>query len=365
MPAVYYSIKKNRLKTAYMTGIEPRDDFRVLRLTEEPVRRIYLRSIDGAEEGSTWGRLTMDVDLTENMAIYVYAAAVDINTIYDENGTYKIDDLLCSADMADEMRKTLLEDMGALRFVGKTDLLLYGLKGRYLYLAIDVIGEGTGSISNIKVDARGDNFMDTLPEVYRQRNSFLHKYLSVFSSIYNDLEKDIDDLPELLDPDKASVEVLLEYGRWMGIDLSGNFLSEQAIRRFIKESYELNRMKGTRACLKRIFDIILGEDVIILEQNTIRAYGADVEVDSRLSTNSIYDVNVLIKTPMSDTDRRQLLYLVKQFIPVRTKLHLIQLKDSGSLDSDTYLDMNATLTEDTIGFFDEDMVLDDDIIIDE
>lgn len=363
MPGVHYSIKKNRLKKAYMTGIEPVDDYASLKLTGETARRLYLRAIDSADAGSQWGRLSFDAVLTENMAIYVYVAATDLDTVYDASGTYRIDDLLCSDEVRDAEKKELLKGLEVQRFVGKTDILLYGLQGQYLYIAIDVIGDGEGELSNLRVDARGDQFMDTLPEVYRERDGFLHRFLSVFSSIYNDFDKRIDELPDILEIDNAPKEVLLEFGRWMGIDLSGDFLSEDAIRQFVREGYRINRMKGTRECLLKIFDIVLGEPVIILEQNTIRAYPEALEADPRIKSSSIYDVNILIKKQLSDRDRHQLLHLLRQFVPVRTRLHLIQLKDSGVLDTDIYMDMNAVLGEETYGFFDENMELDDDIIM--
>ncbi len=346
-----------------MDGIVPQDDYEVLTFTDTPVRRLYLQAIDSAENGSRWGRFSFDADLTEDMAIYVYAAAVDINTVYDNETTFSMDDILTSGEFSDVDKKALLSEMEVKRFVGKTDILLYELEGRYLFLAIEIIGDGEGSLSKLRVDSRGDNFMETLPEIYRQRNSFLHRFLSSFSSIYNDFEDEIDRLPEILDPKKAPTDVLMEYGRWMGIDLSGNFLSDEAIRLLVKEGYNLNRMKGTRACIKRLFEIVLGEQVIILEQNTIRSYpGADEY--PWLKTDSIYDVNILVKTPLSDNERHQFLYLLKQFVPIRTRLHLIQIKDSGVLDTDTYLDMNAIITEETYGSFDENMELDDDIIMD-
>ncbi|MBQ7677505.1 MAG: hypothetical protein IJT32_04655 [Lachnospiraceae bacterium] len=363
MPAKHYSIKKNRLRAAYMTGIEPVDDYAGLKLTKETARRLYLKAIDSADAGSQWGRLSFDASLTENMTIYVYAAATDLDTVYDENGTYRIDDLLCSDTVRDIQKKELLTGLSAERFVGKSDILLYGLTGQYLYIAIDVIGDGEGYLSNLRVDARGDQFMDTLPEVFRERNGFLHRFLSVFSSIYNDFDRQIDELPDILEIDNAPKEVLLEYGRWMGIDLSGDFLSEEAIRRFVREGYRLNRMKGTRECLMRIFDIVLGEPVIILEQNTIRAYPEALEADPRIRSSSIYDVNILIKKSLSDRDRHQLLHLLRQFVPVRTRLHLIQLKDSGVLDTDIYMDMNAVLGEEAYGIFDDNMELDDDVIM--
>ncbi len=366
MPDTIYSIRKNRLKTAFMDGIIPEDDtYDKLLLVEAPVRRLYLKAIDSAEDSSDWGRFVFDAAITENMAMYVYAAASDIATVYDENGTYNIDDILGSDEVSDAEKKKLFKGMDSKRFVGKSDVLLYGLKGRYLYLCIEVVGDGSGSISKLRVDARGDNFMDTLPEVYRERNGFLHRFLSVFSSIYNDFEIEIDQLPELLNPDTAPPEVLLEFGRWMGIDLSGDFLSEEAMRTFVKEGYRLNRMKGTKACLQRIFEIVLEEPVIILEQNTIRAYRVDADaLDTIARSGGIYDVTVLIKKTLSDTDRHQLLHLVRQFVPVRSRIHLIPLKDSGVLDTDIYMDMNAVLSEELYGTFDDNMELDDDIIMD-
>ncbi len=363
MPAIYYSIRKNRLKKAFLDGIEPIEDYGRLRLADTPVRRMYLQAIDSAEDKSQWGRLSFDAELTEDMAIYVYVAAVDNNTVYDRNGTYRIDDILCSDTVSDVDKKTLLSEIGAKRYVGKTDILLYELEGRYLFIAVEIIGDGEGSLRKFRVDAHGDNFMDTLPEVYRKRNGFLHRFLSSFSSLYNDFDEEINDLPQMLDPQKASTEVLMEYGRWMGIDLSGNFLSDEAIRLLVKEGYNLNRMKGTRACIKRLFEIVLGEEVIILEQNMIRSFpGADEY--PWMKTDSIYDVNILVKTKLTDNDRHQLIYLLRQFVPVRTRLHLIEVRDSGVLDTDTYLDMNAILTEETYGSFDENMELDDDIIMD-
>lgn len=364
MPQAIYSIRKNRLKNAFLDGIEPMEDYKKLVLADTPVRRIYLNCIDSAESGSRWGRFFFDAVLTEDMALYIYAAASDQNTVYDENGTYAIDDIMHSDIIDDARKKNLLSQMNVMRFVGKSDVLLYGLTGRYLFLAIEIIGDGTGILSNFKVDARGDNFMATLPEVYRRNNSFLHRFMSIFSSIYNDFDADIEALPDLLNPDTAPVEVLLEYGKWMGIDLSGDFLTEEAMRTFVKEGYRLNRMKGTKACLLRIFEIVLGEQVIILEQNTIRAYIGENDIEEfGLKGTSIYDVNVLIKKPLSDTDRHQLLHLVRQFVPIRSQVHLISLKDSGVLDTDIYLDMNAVLSEELFGVFDDEMELDDDIIM--
>lgn len=361
-----YTIKNNRLRQAHIEGMRLAQDRSLLYLTPEYERHLYLGVIDSAERGGSWGRLSFQAKLQEDMVPYIHAAASDFLTIYDEGGEYRIDDVLLADNIEDTEKKELLAGMDELRFVGRTDVLLYGLKGRYLYLCIDVIGEGEGTIFGLRVDTRGDQFMNTLPSVYRENNSFLHRFLSIFSSIYNDFEREIGRLPELLDPDTCPPAVLEEYGRWLGLDLSGDFLSEEAMRAFVREGYALNRMKGTKACLMRVLEIVLGEKVIIMEQNTIRAYMEEGGyTDTQLEYGSIYDVNVLIRKEFSDTDRHQLLHLIRQFVPLRTRVHLIHLKDSGVLDTDIYLDMNAIISEETYGMFDRDMVFDDDVIMEE
>ena len=365
MADIHYTIKKNRLRHAGMTGMSFTDDDRII-LSADPERHIYLPVIDAAEPDAQWGRLSFKADITESMVVYTYCVALNSDQMGLAKSDPSISSMLCDADIPDREKKNLLKNAGSLRFVDKDDILLYDLEGQYLYICIDVIGEGEGTLSDIRIDRRGDTFMDTFPAIYRQRGGFFHRFMSVFSSIYNDFETEIDDLPKLLDPETAPVELLPVYGRWLGIDLSGDFLSEDMLRTFVREGYRLNRMKGTRACLERIIEIVLKEKAIILEQNTIRSYLEDGEiVDTALEDSSIYDVNILIKRRLTDTDRHQLLHLIKQFVPLRSRIHLIRLKDSGILDTDIYMDMNAVLSDESYGMFDEDMEMDDNVILED
>ncbi len=368
MASITYSIKRNRLERSYLKGMEldPRTD--TLHFDpESSFHRLYVTKLDAAGDDATWGRLSFAASLQETQILYVHAMATNLDTIYDADGTYEIEAFLLDPEYPDEEKRNLLNRNGAERFVGKNDILLYKLSGRYLFLCIEVVGTGEGYIGRLRVDRVGDNFMETFPAVYRQRDSFFHRFLSIFSSIYNDMEHEIDRLPELLDPDTCPVACLPVYASWLGIDLSGDFLSEASMRTFVKEAYQLNRIKGTKRCLTRVLEIVLDEKVVILEQNTIKAYLEKGEMvsDTGLAQASIYDVNILIRKPLSETDRHQLLYLLNQFKPLRSRLHLVQLKDSAILDTDVYLDMNAVLSGDVVGVFDENMEMDDQIVLDE
>ena len=366
MADISYTIKRNRLKKARLFGMELKEDDSLFLLPEEPERHIYLHAIDSAEERATWGRIVFDAEITENMVIYAYFLATDDKNVYNGDESYTLDEVLLTEDFTDREKKLLLTELGAMRVVDKDDILLYDLQGRFLYVCLDIVGEGEGTLKGLRIDRRGDNFMDAFPSIYRERGGFFHRFMSVFSSIHGDFEREIDDLPKLLDPDTATKDMLLTYGSWLGIDLSGDYLPVETMRTFVREGYKLNRMKGTRACLERVIEIALNERAIILEQNTIRSYLEEGEIsEETFSDAGIYDVNILIKKRLSDTDRRQLLHLLQQFVPLRSRLHIIRLKDSGILDTDIYMDMNAVLSGETYGTFDDDMEMDDDIILEE
>lgn len=368
MPGIKYTIKKNMLERSYLYGFDFEEETGRLYFNQNTgIHRLYTNVIDSATDDAEWGRLSFVIKFSENMALYIYAAAYNYNTWYDDDGrNIDLMDMLRSPDTPDEEKKKLFSGDKAKRYVGKNDVLLYGLSGRYLFLAIEVLGMGNGYIDRLRVDRKGDNFMDAFPSVYRERDGFFHRFLSVFSSIYNDLGYEIDKLPDLLDPEICPPECLPVYAGWLGIDLSGDFLSEEVQREFVREAYHLNRMKGTKTCLMRVLEIVLNEKVIILENNTIKSYmERENGTEATSLAGGIYDVNILIRTPLSDTDRHQLLYLLDQFKPIRSRLHLIPLSDASVLDEQIYLDMNAVISGDSIGALDDNMVIEEDIILDE
>ncbi len=368
MARINYSIRKNRLERSYLTGMTIDEDSGCLFFDEETgIHRIFVDVIDSATEDQSWGRFSFSAELQENMALYVYAFASNFDSGYDNDGNvYALQDMLFSEEVSEEDKMRLFSGDNALRFVGKQDMLLYGIRGRFLYLAIEVLGAGEGSIDHLRVDVKGDQFMDAFPAVYREDNGFFHRFLSVFSSIYNDLDHEIERLPQLLDAEKCPRECLKVYAGWLGINLSGDFLSEEAERQFVREAYDLNRKKGTRGCISRVIEIVLGETPVILESNTVKSYLERGEMkESEAFAGGIYDVNILIRTPLSDTDKKQLYFLLNQFKPIRSRLHLIQLMETSILDDEVYLDMNAVIGGETVGVLDDNMVLTEEVILDE
>lgn len=363
MAGISYSIKKNRIQKGIFPGFTLSEDGALVGDAKAPQKRLYIRAIDSGKEDSSWGRFWYQGTFSESMVAYLYVAAMNEDSFYRNGRPVKIEDFLCDPDEDDQIKREFWKQVGALRFVNQTDVLLYGLHGRYLYVAMEVYGAGDCRISNLRVDSQGDPFMKTFPEVYRQENGFFHRYLSVFSSIYQDFEEEIGQMPQFLDLDTCPAELLPVYGRWLGIDVGKDFLEEEVLRPLVKEAYELNRMKGTRYALERIGQIVLGERVLVIERNRMEDYIGQEQLEEfeRLYGNNRYDVTVMIQKEITEVKKSQLLFLLQQFKPVRARIHLIMLRKRGALDDYSYLDMNARIPDQREAILDTSQELDGSI----
>ena len=361
-----YSLKQNRFKRSFLAGLQV--DENELLCKETWYHRMFVSDgIDGVELGALWGRLHIDWKLEKDMVVTVFVAATDIKTIWIDNKQYHLDELLHNSEVPVIQKKRVLEQLGAKKTINQQDILLYELEGRYLYILIEVYGIGNGTLYNMFVDNKADFFMDTFPEVYRDYGSFFHRYLSVFSSLYMDFQDRIDGVTQFLDVDTAPAELLPIFGQWMGLDVSGNFLSEKSLRLLVKEAYALNRIKGTKAALERVCEIVLDEKVIILEKNVfhMNTQAENRHLYENLYGDGLYDVTLLIHTYVPENQKSQLMFLLNQFKPVRCRLKIKYLEPSGSLDGHVYMDMNACVGDVQAGVLDKRIGLDGNILLKE
>ncbi|MCR5626486.1 MAG: phage tail protein [Lachnospiraceae bacterium] len=360
MAGIQYTIRKNRYRRSYIEGFKVTEDDVLVFDQDSLYHGIFLDPLDGIERDRYWGRLAMKLTMDEDMACYVYVLAINDLVIVDDNDQiFDIEAFLKDPENSMIQKVNMIQRLGAKRFVNRDDILLYDLSGKNLLIGIEILGQGDARIENLRINAVGDNFMNTFPEVYRERNSFFHRYMSIFSSIYNDFQDEIDNVHELLDLDTCSTELLELYGSWMGIDLQGGYLSEDILRTLVKEGYNLNKMKGTRKVIERIMEIVLGEKVLVLEHNSIRSYlkNDDSEIPPGIKEGGIYDVSVLVKQHINEELQHRLVYLLNQFKPLRTRINIIEMDKNAQVDSNSYLDLNATIPEEKNVVLDEESVL--------
>lgn len=359
-----YSIKKNRYKNSYLSGFEIFGDNRIVCLSNEYTHFFISGQIDGIRKDAEWGRIKFDCKFDEDTVYAVYVFATNLEDFNRKGVMTGVDEFLLG-DEDVNIKKEFFKIVEAKKYVNQNDILLYDIKGRYLHIMIEVLGMADGYIENMSINSQGDFYMESLPEIYKDYGSFLHRYLSIFSSIFIDLQEKIETIDEILDLDKANVELLTLFGKWMGIDVSGNFLSEDKLRTLIKEAYNLNRMKGTKKALERLTEIILDEKTIIVEKNQLKEDNGEMENFEVLYGKGNYDVTMLIKTYVPENQKSQLMFLIKQFVPIRCNLNIKFLDDCNGLDDHMYMDMNTQISDEVIGELDVRQVMDGTILLKE
>ena len=349
-----YTVRKNRLLKAAKTGFVIDDDKLVLE-EDEDVRYLFLPAFDSGEPDGLWGRFVMEMETSEDQEYKVFLYASNEANFYRKGEVTGIEKFLCDEGIPSNIKLEFFKQAGGKTVINQDDFLLYELQGRYLYVGIEVTGIGNGRILGMKVTNPGDTFMNFFPNVYIDRNSFFHRYMSVLSSVYNDFQEKIDEFDKNLDVDEAGPELLEVFASWMGIDVSGNFLDVEALRTIVKEGPELNRLKGTKKALERISEIILGEKCKVVEKRVTKdcsAYG-----------ESIYDVTILVTKFVEEKVKAQLFFLLEQFVPVRTHLQVIYLSEKSELDTYSYLDVNARIFSTQDASLDGHMTLDSNIVL--
>ncbi len=356
MAGYRYSIKKNRFLKGYYEGFKIDNEGTLTVDPNSNFHSFFLRGIDFGLDDIMWGRLRFKTELPEESVSYIY--------VYASNRD-DLSDMMSDPEMTSTEKIKILVEAGAKRFVSQNDMLLYEQMGRYLYIGFDLISD-RGRISQIKVDTPGDNFMGIFPQIYQERNSDFHRYMSVFSSIYGDYQEEFDDLPKILDLDTCPAEYLPVYGSSMGIDLSGGFLEERIMRQLVKEAYSLNKKKGTKQAIERIIEIVLECKVVVLEHNLVNAYfQADdsMELPESMKNGGTYDVTVLVSKEISEAEKNRLLFLLNQFKPVRCNINILQTDKTATTDSNSYLDVDSYLPDTKHMVLDEKVMMNDFIVL--
>lgn len=339
-----YVIGKNRLAQGLYRGFTL--DGGELRTSGEGVRSVlYLAALDGAERDCEWGRLAFDAELGADMTLGVRAFASNEPKFVRKGRVTDTDRFLLDASVEDDAKIVLFEKSGCIGAAGVTDLLLTGLSGRYLWICVEVLGAGSASLGNFRVYSPEDNFFNSFPEVYRTNGAFFRRYMAVFNVMYADFQEKIDSLDRCLDVNTAPADLLPVFAHWLGLELDGNFLEEDQLRRLLRNAFSLISAKGTRRAVEGVVRILTDAPVYVLERQSSRG------------GESPYDFTVLLQCAPDERLYSRLQFLLRQFKPVRGEVSLVFLGKSGRLDSYACLDVNACVTEPQPGRADKGAVL--------
>ena len=310
-----YGIRRYRLRNAILCrglreGFTLEDG--VLDTAEQG--RIVLPALDSAQPDCAWGRLSMDCRIGPEGMLTVRAFASNQNEIVRNNAVVPVDEFLEHPDVPWPEKERLFTLAGGMERSGAKDLLLGGQTGRYLWLWLEVTGGGT--LENLRVYVPGDNFLRTFPQVYQMDNDFLQRYLSIFSTMYQELQEKIDRIPGLLDIDTAPEMLLPVFASWMGLETDMALFEAPELRRLLKAAPELLARKGTKWAVLEVIKLLVEEPVYLVERNLLLS---NMDGSEALYGSTPYDFTVMLARHLDEKLRLRLKYLIDQFKPAWTR----------------------------------------------
>lgn len=345
-----YIMGNSRIARSRLEGMRAEGEGILCLAENENEHTVFFPALVAQDGQHMWGRLHMEYELPEESVCSVYAFAADERHMWENAWENDMD-----------LRRRTFAEKGILCACNCKDMLLYRLSGKYLWIEIKVIGLGGGKLHSICVEDKGDQFLDTFPEIYREQGGFFHRYLSVFSSVYQDFQKEMEGVHRWLDLDTAPKPFLYRYAQWLGLELDGEFLEEELLRRLVKNAYELNRMKGTKEAIVKLIELVSGKQAIVVERGLIRSEMTEAEKEAcdRLYGESAYDITVLVDSDRAELEKSRLLFLLRQFKPVRSCLRLVFYQEYNRMDSYCYMDHNARIGRVSDAVLDKGMILDE------
>lgn len=315
-------------------GIQPCGD--ALRLAEGAYEGFaLLPPVDSGEAGFRWSRVRLDAEIPGQSGVQIYAFASD-----DREWPEWED-----ASRGGTLSGTRLREMFGPPASSGTEAWL-SLRGRWLWLGLELTGSGRRppQVNAVSLRMEGEHMADYLPAIYQEQD-FTYRFLSVFNSMFQDLEEEIEDFPRQLDPRSASPEMLEYLSSWLCMEpemdpdvLRGRFPG-------VLEEYET---LYTRAGIQRSVERLTGVKPWIIEHFMVDPNSpdcADPALYRRLYGEEPYRFFLLLpqRTFAHQAQMERFLDQMRELIPAETEFELVLLKPSIQLDWHTYLGINSRI----------------------
>lgn len=311
------------------------------------------RVFDGREAGCVWHRLKLEGLENTSVPMHLYFYASDSLVMGQGENLKEVGEIirLPDSEMEADQKLKWFEPYLKMEADSWESLLLHQVQGRYMWFAATAycpVGE-TAGFSNVCVYFPRQTWMRFLPEIYQgsDENGFLERYLSIFQTLYDDLDERIRDIPSYLDTCSTDGETLRWLAGWLGLENLSPW-NEDQLRYLICHAGKLYRKRGTRDGICEFIKLYTGEEPFIAEQHFIEKYSDNEPLYALLRNlygNDPWVFTVLIRASCLPTGKEfsDLVRIIEEVKPAWMDFKIITLRPYILLDSYTYLGVNSVL----------------------
>lgn len=308
----------------------------------------FSRILDSKENEMSWHRLRF-CGKEESKAVKVSIYAGNEESFVYELQEVRIEDFIKREDISLEEKKTYLSPWLQKQIIGKNDILLHEVKGRYLWILLEMYWQpDQKEIYDIQIFFPKQSWIEYLPEIYQREDSnlFLERYLGIFQTIYEDLNAKIRELPASFDMELAEKDYLIWLAEWL--DIKESYIwSEKQQRDLLKRGVSLYK-RGTCQGLLDFIELYTGERPFLVEQYQLRFFKKDTkryEELLELYGEETYSFSVLVREEAvpSVWQQKALLKIIEEAKPAHTECNLVILRSYLFVGQHTYVGVNSVL----------------------
>jgi phage tail-like protein len=203
---------------------------------------------DSNTPGCVWHRVLVDAHIPSETAIRFRARAADEPALLTRTGWTEQPAPYLRHSGAELPYYEPFETPSERR--GTWELLLQHIRGRYLQLEIELVGNGraTPQLQSLRVWYPRFSYLDEyLPSIYREdpdAADFLERWLANVEGFYTSIEESIEHADALFDPRTTPKAMLDWLAGWIGLMLDPAW-TDQRRRFFIRHAHTFYRHRGT------------------------------------------------------------------------------------------------------------------------
>ncbi len=226
-------------------------------------------ALDSTVEGCTWHRVRLRADVPGGGRVVVHTYTSDVELPAS---------VLASPSTAWRRGASLVGEHR-----GDWDCLILSPPGRYLWLRVELEGDGLTSpaVHLVVVEVPRRTSADHLPAVYRQdaaSRDFVERFMALFDEVRGPVARTLDQFPSYLDPDgvpasetPGRTDFLGWLGSWLGLVSEGTWSVTQR-RALLREAPALFELRGTPEGLRRHVRLYTGLEPKIVEHFRLRRW---------------------------------------------------------------------------------------------
>jgi len=154
------------------------------------------------------------------------------------------------------------------------DCLVQSGPGRYLWLRLTFNSNRSQSpeLRSLKIFYPRLSYLQYLPAVYQEDETsrlFLDRFLSIFQSEFDDLDRQIDRVWQLFNPGSIPAKHLNWLASWLAVVVNPAW-SENKLRRMLRKAYRAQCKRGTVKGLVRAIHDYVGVRAVVVEHFKLR-----------------------------------------------------------------------------------------------